>query len=71
MIGRVFVASLMMFATPAYADQYYLVLDRVSHKCLIVHNRPSPGMRLLGIYRSEAEGRAVMATRTECRSSLR
>jgi hypothetical protein len=68
MRARVLVAVLMgMFATPAYVDQYYVMFDRVSHRCLILHNRPSPGMRLLGIYKSEAEGRIAMSRMKQCK----
>jgi hypothetical protein len=53
--------------TPAWAEQIYVVFDPVSHKCLLVHDQPSPGMRLLGIFKAKPEAKTAMASMKACR----
>jgi hypothetical protein len=54
---------LSLWATPALAKQIYLVFDRVT----VFPIRRSPDMRLIGIYKSEAEARSAMSEAKECK----
>jgi hypothetical protein len=68
MTKRLFAAVLIsVCATPAFADRLYVVFDRVTHQCLVLRTQPSPGMRLIGIYKSEAEAKIARGRAKECR----
>jgi len=52
---------------PGFGRADYVVFDPVSHKCLLVHDQPSPGMRLLGMFKAESQAKTAMASMKACR----
>lgn len=36
------------FATPAFAEQFYVAFDPASHKCTMMHDIPSGSMKNMG-----------------------
>jgi hypothetical protein len=63
--------GLLALATPALADEYYIVQNPTTKRCTIVEKRPDPGVGVvIGIpfgVRVEAENR--MKTVKECTES--
>ena len=60
-------ALIVAFATPAFAEQFYVAFDPASHKCTMMHNQPSGSMKSMGgPYKTEDEANKAMASMKEC-----
>ncbi len=53
------------FASPALAEQFYVIFDPSSHKCEAMHSIPE-GKKSMGTYGSMAEAKKAMGTMKEC-----
>ena len=58
-------ALIISFASPALAEEIYVVFDPASHKCEAMHDIPE-GKKSMGTYGSMDEAKKAMATMKEC-----
>ena len=64
-------AALAAFATPALSDQFYIVQDATTKRCVIAEQPPAPGAGTLvgdGAYGDRASAEADMRTIFACMS---
>lgn len=57
------------YATPALAEEFYVVFDPASHKCEAMHNIPE-GKKSMGTYGSMDEANKAMTTMKECGGNM-
>ena len=65
------IALVVALATPAMAissSAYYLGLDTARYRCSVSAEPLKPGMRLLGIYKSQAEAEKAMREMRQCKA---
>jgi hypothetical protein len=62
-------ALIISFASPALAEQIYVVFDPASHKCEAMHNIPE-GSKSMGTYGSMDEAKKAMASMKECGGNM-
>ncbi len=53
------------YATPALAEEFYVVFDPASHKCEAMHNIPT-GKKSMGTYGSMDDAMKAMHGMKEC-----
>ena len=53
------------YATPALAEEFYVVFDPASHKCEAMHNIPA-GKKSMGTYGSMDDAMKAMHGMKEC-----
>jgi len=72
-VSRYFATGLVItLATPALAlssSTYYVGLDRATHTCLVRTAPLKPGMKLMGIYKSQVAALKAMRDMKECEAS--
>jgi hypothetical protein len=63
------VALIVGFATPALADEIYVMLDMSTKKCVTMKAMPSDMTKhqMLGKYPTQGEAETAMHTMTECK----
>ena len=57
------------FASPALAEQFYVVFDPASHKCEAMHEIPE-GKKSMGTYGSMEEATKAMHGMKECGGNM-
>ena len=62
-------ALIVGFATPAFADEFYVMLEMSTKKCVTMKALPSEKKKykMLGKYPTQGEAEAAMLTMTECK----
>jgi hypothetical protein len=62
-------ALVLAFATPAFADAFYVMLDKTTNKCSISKTPPTETEKfsMMGQYGSEAEAMSAMHKMKECK----
>jgi hypothetical protein len=60
---------IVAFATPALADEFYVMLEMSSKKCTTMKSMPSDmkKYKMLGKYPTQGEAETAMHTMTECK----
>jgi hypothetical protein len=60
---------IVAFATPALADEIYVMLDMTTKKCVTMATMPSDmkKFKMLGKYPTPGEAETAMHTMTECK----
>ena len=60
---------IVAFATPALADEIYVMLEMSSKKCVTMKTKPSDmhKYKMLGKYPTQGEAETAMHTMTECK----
>jgi hypothetical protein len=58
-------ALIIAFATPALAEQYYVVFDPASHTCEAMHNIPK-GKKSMGTFGSMEAAKTAMTGMKAC-----
>jgi hypothetical protein len=56
----------VVFAGPAFAEQFFVAFDPASHKCSMMHSQPAAPMKSMGTFKTEAEASKAMAGMKEC-----
>ena len=66
LIAAVLVAA---FATPALADEIFVMLEMSSKKCVTMKTQPADmkNYKMLGKYPTQGEAETAMHTMTECK----
>jgi hypothetical protein len=68
---RYFIAAALIvgFATPALADEIYVMLDMTTKKCVTMATNPNDEkkFKMLGKYPTQGEAETAMHTMTECK----
>ncbi len=71
-MSRIAIALVMPLVTPTMAlsssNTYYVGVDRATHKCFVRSGPLKPGMRLIGIYKSQAEADKAMRDMKQCKT---
>jgi hypothetical protein len=62
-------ALIISFASPALAEEIYVVFDPASHKCEAMHDIPE-GKKSMGTYGSMDEAKKAMASMKECGGNM-
>ena len=62
-------ALIVAFATPALADEFYVMLEMSSKKCVTMKTKPSDmhKYKMLGKYPTQGEAETAMHTMTQCK----
>lgn len=59
-------ALVVAYATPAFAEEFYVAFDPASHKCTMMHSQPAAPMKSMGAFKTEAEAHKAMTGMKEC-----
>jgi len=60
---------IVAFATPAFADEIFVMLEMSTKKCVTMKTQPSDmtKYKMLGKYPTQGEAETAMHTMTECK----
>ena len=60
---------IVAFATPAFADEFYVMLEMSTKKCVTMATNPNDTKKykMLGKYPTQGEAETAMHTMTECK----
>jgi hypothetical protein len=69
---RIAIVAVMVLVTLSVmalgsSSTYYVGVDRATHKCFIRPEPLKPGMRLMGIYKSQAKAETAMRAMELCK----
>ena len=60
---------IIAFASPAFADAFYVMMDNTTHKCSVSKTAPTDTEKfsMMGQYGSEAEAMSAMHKMAKCK----